>query len=279
MNVSRLCRKAPGSWESYKSKVGTREIYPYVQIKNSFQYSPLCWLPAQRWRVTASLPVQKSRLGSYKHIHLQFWACPCSVWCPDTLPMFYLHSDSVFLIDHRPRRFQEVLMISSPWGNWLSSIQCRITLGNASFETQAQRSVLNQALPLHICTAAMRTFHPKLISQSSYWREARGGKLGNATLLLLLLKALTLVWLIMTPGFEWSWHCMRSPLHGFSLKQMLSTFFSLAIQDTWCEINTQHTFQKAHPEFHLFSTLGFSTTSPLKKMGHNIKKGTRMALL
>lgn len=134
MNVSRLCRKAPGSWESYKSKVGTREIYPYVQIKNSFQYSPLCWLPAQKWRVTASLPVQKSRLGSYKHIHLRFWACPCSVWCPDTLPMFYLHSDSVFLIGHRPGRFQEALMISSPWGNWLSSFQCRITLGNASFE-------------------------------------------------------------------------------------------------------------------------------------------------
>lgn len=137
MNVSRLCQKAPGSWESYKREVGMTEIYPYVQIKNSFQYSPLCWLPAQRWRVTApsSLPSCAKKPTQVIQTHSPAaLGLPYSVWCPDTLPMFYLHSDSVFLIGHRPLRIQGVLMISSRWGNWPSSFQCRVTLGNNSFE-------------------------------------------------------------------------------------------------------------------------------------------------
>lgn len=78
-----------------------------------------------------------------------------------------------------PLWFQGLVMISSCWGTGLLLLSVWLLQATTCLNAQAESLVLNQNLPLHICTVTMRTFHPKLISYSSYEREAVEGQSGE----------------------------------------------------------------------------------------------------
>lgn len=144
---------------------------PYAQIQNNSQYSHTLLTTSTEMKShspIASLFIENANSG-HANIHLQIWTCKHWGWCPSTLQTLCLHSDSA--LESCPC-FQGLIMIPSCWGTGLLLLSVWLLQVTTCLSAQAEGLVLNQNFPLYSCTVTMRTFHPKLISYSSYWTEA-----------------------------------------------------------------------------------------------------------
>ena len=197
-SVRRLCGKAPGSWESYKREEGTREMCPYAQIKNSFQYSSALLTPSTEmkssspWKSPFLWETQPQVMQTCSPAALGLSAFGLVPW---HLQLFHLHTDSAFLIGHRPLRLQGVLMISSPWGKWPASFQPMITLGNVSFECTGSEFSFKSDFATSYLHCHNKDISPKInIPEQLLMRSKRGTK-GNPPLHFLSLQPSLRMWL------------------------------------------------------------------------------------